>query len=93
MAVAEQTAAAPTPGFLRNRWVRILGVAFVMYVLSYIDRVNIAMGAPAMRVELGLSPATMGFAVGLFPWGYIILQIPAGRLAACGAPSASSSSS
>ena len=32
----------------RSRWVRILGVAFVMYVLSYIDRTNIAMAIPAM---------------------------------------------
>jgi sugar phosphate permease len=60
---------------------RVLGVAFVMYVLSYIDRVNIAMATPAIRAELGLSPAAMGFTAGFFPWGYIVLQIPAGRLA------------
>jgi sugar phosphate permease len=80
MAIAEDTAAGGR-GVVRNRWLRILGVAFVMYVLSYIDRVNIAMATPAIRAELGLSPATMGLAFGLFPWGYIILQIPAGRLA------------
>jgi sugar phosphate permease len=66
---------------MQNRWVRILGVAFVMYVLSYIDRVNIAMATPAIRAELGLTPAEIGFAAGFFPWGYIVLQIPAGRLA------------
>ena len=65
----------------RSRWVRILGVAFVMYVLSFIDRTNIAMAIPAMRQELGLSAAAIGFATGMFFWGYIILQIPAGRLA------------
>ncbi|HUA51885.1 MAG TPA: MFS transporter [Candidatus Sulfotelmatobacter sp.] len=65
----------------RSRWLRILGVAFVMYVLSYIDRVNIAMATPAMRSELGLSGADIGFAIGFFFWGYIVLQIPAGRLA------------
>ena len=66
----------------RSRWMRILGVAFVMYVLSYIDRTNIAMAIPAMRSELGLSASGIGFATGTFFWGYIILQIPAGRLAA-----------
>jgi sugar phosphate permease len=66
----------------RSRWMRILGVAFVMYVLSYIDRTNIAMAIPAMRSELGLSASAIGFATGTFFWGYIILQIPAGRLAA-----------
>jgi sugar phosphate permease len=50
-------------------------------VLSYIDRVNIAMATPAIRGELGLSPAAIGFAGGFFSWGYIVLQIPAGRLA------------
>ena len=39
----------------RNRWVRILGVAFVMYVLSYIDRTNIAMAIPAMRMAQRLA--------------------------------------
>ncbi len=65
----------------RSRWVRILGVAFVMYVLSYIDRVNIAMAAPAIRAELGLSGLQYGAAVGTFFWGYLVLQVLAGRLA------------
>lgn len=67
--------------YARSRWVRILGVAFVMYVLSYIDRTNIAMAIPAMRDELKLTAAEIGFATSAFFWGYIILQIPAGRLA------------
>ena len=66
----------------RNRWVRILGVAFVMYVISVVDRTNIAMAIPALRSELGLSASAIGFATGMFFWGYIVLQIPAGRLAA-----------
>ena len=45
----------------KNRWVRILGVAFVMYVLSYIDRTNIAMAIPAMRTELGISASAIGW--------------------------------
>jgi MFS family permease len=53
-----------------------------MYVLSYIDRTNIAMAIPAMRSELGISASAIGFATGTFFWGYLILQIPAGRLAA-----------
>jgi len=66
----------------RSRWVRILGVSFVMYVLAYIDRTNIAMAIPSMRAELGLSSSAIGFATGMFFWGYIVLQVPAGRLAA-----------
>ena len=65
----------------QSRWMRILGVAFVMYVLSYVDRTNIAMAIPSMQQELSLSAASIGFATSMFFWGYIILQIPAGRLA------------
>ncbi len=65
----------------QNRWWRILGVAFVMYVLSFIDRTNIAMAIPAMRAELHLSATSIGQATSVFFWGYIVLQIPTGRLA------------
>jgi MFS family permease len=65
----------------RNRWVRIQGVALVMFVMSQIDRSNIALAFPAMRADLGLSATAIGFATGVFFWGYLMLQIPVGRLA------------
>ena len=66
---------------LQNRWIRILGVAFVMHILAFIDRNNIAMAIPAMRSSLGLSAASIGFASGSLYLTYIIMQVPAGRLA------------
>ena len=74
------TATAKLP-IHQNRWWRILGVSFVMYVLSFVDRTNIAMAIPAMRTELHMSALAIGQATSVFFWGYIILQIPAGRLA------------
>ena len=67
--------------WLSNRWVRILGVAFVMHIISFIDRTNIAMAIPAMRAELKLSASTVGFATGSLFFAYMVLQIPAARLA------------
>src|ERR1700743_340766 len=64
----------------RNRWFRILGVSFIMYVLSFIDRTNIAMATPGIRADLGISATEIGFATGTFFWGYVVLQIPAGRI-------------
>ena len=72
--------------FTQNRWTRILGVAFVMYLLAFVDRTNLSMAAPFVRQDLGLTPAGLGFANGLFFWGYIILQIPVGRLASTWSP-------
>jgi MFS family permease len=39
------------------------------------------MAIPAMRHELGFTAAAIGFASGVFYFGYLVLQIPAGRLA------------
>jgi MFS family permease len=52
-----------------------------MYVLSYIDRTNLAMAIPSMRTDLNMTATAIGGATSMFFWGYIILQIPTGRLA------------
>ncbi len=67
-------------GWSHNRWVRILVIALLMYIISMIDRTNIAMAIPSMRKELALSHAGIGFATGTFFFGYVVLQVPAGRL-------------
>ena len=67
-------------GILRNRWIRVQGVAMVLYVFSQIDKANIAVAYPGIRGELGLTAAAVGFATGMFAWGYLVLQIPVGRL-------------
>ena len=64
----------------RNRWVRILVISLLMYIISMIDRTNISMAIPSMRKELGLSQSGIGFATGTFFFGYVVLQVPAGRL-------------
>ena len=71
---------------LRNRWMRIVGVSLVMYVLATIDRSNLGMAIPAMRWDLGLSPTAIAFATAAFSWGLLVLQIPAGRIAAVWRP-------
>jgi predicted MFS family arabinose efflux permease len=69
-------------GFItRNRWVRIQFVTMVFYILSSVDKANIAVAFPSIRHELGITPTALGFAVGLFAWGYLPFQIPVGRLA------------
>lgn len=65
---------------LRNRWIRIQLVATVLYISSQIDKANVAMAFPGMQQDLGLTPTVLGFAVGIFAWGYLLLQIPVGRL-------------
>src|SRR6202042_1568232 len=65
---------------LYNRWVRIQGVATILYIFAQIDKANIAVAFPGIGAELGLTSGAIGFAVGMFAWGYLVLQIPVGRL-------------
>jgi len=64
-----------------QRWLRILTVSFVMYTIAYIDRTNVSMALSAMRADLHMDAQQAGDAVGIFFWGYLLLQMPAGHLA------------
>jgi MFS family permease len=64
-----------------QRWLRILTVSFVMYTIAYIDRTNVSMALPAMSAELHMDPRQAGDAMGIFFWGYLLFQMPAGHLA------------
>ncbi len=60
---------------------RIIPVALVMYTFSFIDRTNISLALPHISHDLHLDPRQAGSAVGIFYWGYWVLQIPGGHLA------------
>ncbi len=68
-----------------QRWLRIIPVALIMYTISYVDRTNVALALDpklsSMMSYLGMDDQTKGNAVGIFFFGYLILQIPGGYLA------------
>jgi MFS family permease len=68
-------------GIGRNRWLIVLPIVFAVYMLSYFDRVNIAMALPHMTKALGLTPVQAGWIGGAFAWGYALTQLLAGWLA------------
>ncbi len=55
---------------------RLIGFAFVCYVVAYIDRVNIGFAATALQRDLGLSDTAYGIGGGLFFLGYCLFEIP-----------------
>src|ERR1019366_4298309 len=64
------------------RWIRIIPPTILIYIMSYMDRVNIGFAmAGRMNESLGLSMAASGAAAGMFFWGYLVLQLPGGHLA------------
>ena len=61
----------------RIRWLMI-GLCFLANVISYIDRANLSIAAPAIRAEFGIGATEMGFVLSAFFWTYAVTQLPAG---------------
>jgi MFS family permease len=75
------TAAASSP-IPNGRWMRIIPPTIVIYIVAYMDRMNISFAmAGGMNQSLGLSMTASGLAAGIFFFGYMLLQVPAGHIA------------
>src|ERR1051326_4123612 len=63
----------------RGRWYILLMIS-VMYLITYLDRVNISAAAPEISKEFSFDKVTMGFIFSAFVWAYAIFQVPGGWL-------------
>jgi ACS family tartrate transporter-like MFS transporter len=61
--------------FIKCAW-RLIPFMMLLYVVNYIDRVNVGFAALTMNKDLGFSPAIFGFGAGLFFLGYLLFQVP-----------------
>jgi len=61
--------------------VKILTLLFLISVVSYIDRINIAVAGKGMMEEYGIDPVSMGVLFSSFVLGYALFQLPGGALA------------
>ena len=59
----------------------VLGFILSLTAISYLDRVCIAMTAPAIKLDLGLNDAQMGYVFSAFTVAYALFEIPSGWLA------------
>ncbi|CAG9261690.1 MFS transporter [Paraburkholderia caribensis] len=71
----------PEKIFRKVAW-RIMPVLFLIFVLSYMDRVNIGYAKLQFSRELGLSDAMYGTGAGIFFIGYLVSGIPSNLLLA-----------
>jgi ACS family tartrate transporter-like MFS transporter len=67
---------------LRAVSLRLIPFLFVLYVVSFLDRVNVGFAALEMNRDLGLSPAVYGFGAGIFFIGYSVLEVPSNLILA-----------
>src|SRR5471030_3300732 len=62
-----------------GRWYVLLLIS-LMYLITYLDRVNISTAAPVISKEFGFDKITMGIIFSAFGWSYGLFQIPGGWL-------------
>src|SRR4029077_6586707 len=61
---------------IRKVSVRLLPFLFLLYVVAYLDRVNVGFAALQMKSALRFSDSVYGFGAGVFFIGYLIFQLP-----------------
>jgi MFS family permease len=61
---------------IRKLRIRLLPFLFVLFVLAFIDRINLGFAALTMNRELAITSQQFGFAAGIFFWGYFLFEIP-----------------
>src|SRR6266496_6596313 len=77
MAAQRQVDANPVADRCRRRVMRrLMPYLFVLYVIAYLDRVNLSFAALQMKGDLGFTDFVIGLGAGIFFIGYVVLEIP-----------------
>jgi MFS transporter, ACS family, tartrate transporter len=61
---------------LRKVTLRLIPFLFVLYVVAWLDRVNVGFAGLQMNSDLGFSSAAFGFGSGVFFLGYCLFEVP-----------------
>ena len=77
-AIAGEPTLALSSGARARRRIRqrLVPFLFLLYVIAYLDRINVGYAALEMTGDLSLTPDVYGFGAGIFFVGYFLLQIP-----------------
>ena len=68
--------AACLPAALSKVRRRLIPFLFLLYIVAYLDRINVGFAALQMNAALGFSASTYGFGAGIFFLSYIACEIP-----------------
>src|SRR6266481_9349012 len=64
----------------RIAW-RLLPFLFLLYVIAFLDRMNVGAAALQMPGDLGFNDRVVGLGAGMFFLGYVLLEIPGALIA------------
>ena len=72
----ETATAADEAKLVRKLRMRIIPFVFVLYIISFLDRINISFAALTMNKELAITSKQFGWVAGIFFFGYFLFEIP-----------------
>jgi ACS family tartrate transporter-like MFS transporter len=72
----------PSQTALRKVRRRLIPFLFLLYVVAYLDRVNVGFAALDMNRDLGFSAAVYGLGSGIFFLSYTLLEVPSNLMLA-----------
>jgi len=61
---------------LRKVTLRLIPFLFLLYIMAWLDRVNVGFAGLQMNADLGFSSAAFGFGSGVFFLGYCLFEVP-----------------
>jgi len=77
--VANEAGIAPLPDeakTIHKLQMRLIPFLFLLYVVAFVDRINIGFAALTMNKELGITSQQYGMAAGIFFIGYFLFEVP-----------------
>jgi MFS family permease len=81
---ADKAMRVAAPALTRSAWnsvsSQVLFLLCLMYLIFYVDRVNISTAAPLIKSDLGLSNTALGFAFSAFAYPHALFQLIGGWL-------------
>ena len=69
-------------GIARKVRRHLLPLLFLLYIVAYLDRVNVGFASLTMNRELALTSEQYGLLSGIFFWGYFLFEIPSNLILA-----------
>ena len=70
-----------SPLYRKIAW-RLVPFLVLLYMVAFLDRVNISFAALTMNRDMGISESLYGFAAGIFFLGYCLFEVPANMMLA-----------
>src|SRR4051812_17416947 len=65
---------------IRKTMTRILPFVLILYIIAYLDRVNLGYAALQMNAELALTAEVFGLLSGIFFIGYFFFEVPSNMI-------------